>query len=158
MVIMRRKPQPLIFLAAALALFITAIWQQRAGTNEPRDGDAPAYRDAGATRAGGSTSATDGGPAGAPVAPRDSQVATERTQIDATLALIAQGGPFPHDKDGSVFSNREGRLPAQPRGYYREYTVPTPGAKNRGARRIVRGKGGETYYTSDHYKTFTRID
>lgn len=79
-----------------------------------------------------------------------------------TLALIRQGGPFPHPrKDGSVFGNFEKRLPLQPRGYYREYTVPTPGARNRGARRIVSGGepccSGEYYYTGDHYRTFARI-
>jgi len=74
-----------------------------------------------------------------------------------TLALIRQGGPFPHARDGSVFANREGRLPDQHRGYYREYTVPTPGASNRGARRIVAGDGRMFWYTADHYRTFKRI-
>ena len=75
----------------------------------------------------------------------------------ATLALIRQGGPYPHAKDGSVFGNREGRLPKQKRGYYREYTVRTPGERSRGARRIVAGSGGELYYTDDHYNRFRRI-
>jgi ribonuclease T1 len=83
---------------------------------------------------------------------------SEQAQIDATLDLIARGGPFPHRQDGSVFQNREGRLPSQPRGYYREYTVPTPGAGNRGARRIVVGQNGEKWYTRDHYRTFVRLD
>jgi ribonuclease T1 len=74
-----------------------------------------------------------------------------------TLALIKQGGPFPYAKDGSTFGNREGLLPSQPRGYYREYTVPTPGASNRGARRIVAGRGGDYWYTADHYRSFGRI-
>ena len=74
-----------------------------------------------------------------------------------TLALIRKGGPFPFERDGIVFGNYEKRLPAQPRGYYREYTVRTPGVKSRGARRIVVGKGGELYYTEDHYRTFRRI-
>jgi ribonuclease T1 len=74
-----------------------------------------------------------------------------------TLVLIKQGGPFPYRKDGTVFQNREGLLPAQPRGYYREYTVPTPGASNRGARRIVAGRGGDYWYTADHYRSFLRI-
>ena len=76
----------------------------------------------------------------------------------ATLALIKQGGPFPHPRDGIVFGNREGMLPRQPRGYYHEYTVPTPGAHNRGARRIIAGGRGEAYwYTVDHYRSFLRI-
>lgn len=74
-----------------------------------------------------------------------------------TLALIKQGGPFPYKRDGVVFGNRERRLPARPSGYYREYTVPTPGARDRGARRIVAGTPDEFYYTNDHYNTFRRI-
>ena len=74
-----------------------------------------------------------------------------------TLALIQAGGPFPYARDGAIFSNREGLLPRQPRGYYREYTVRTPGARDRGARRIVAGRNGEYYYTEDHYRSFRRI-
>lgn len=74
-----------------------------------------------------------------------------------TLALIRAGGPFPYQRDGSVFGNREGLLPRRGRGYYREYTVRTPGARDRGARRIVTGKGAEFYYTADHYRSFRRI-
>jgi ribonuclease T1 len=79
----------------------------------------------------------------------------------ATLALIRSGGPFPYSKDGTVFGNREGLLPKRPRGYYTEYTVRTPGATNRGARRIVAGGdprfSGEYWYTADHYQSFRRI-
>jgi ribonuclease T1 len=74
-----------------------------------------------------------------------------------TLALIRKGGPFPYARDGAVFGNREGLLPKQKRGYYREYTVKTPGERTRGARRIVWGKGGDFYYTDDHYNRFRRI-
>lgn len=79
------------------------------------------------------------------------------TEARTTLALIKAGGPFAYDKDGSVFGNREGRLPAEKRGYYREYTVRTPGSRDRGARRIIAGRPGEYYYTDDHYRTFRRI-
>jgi ribonuclease T1 len=75
----------------------------------------------------------------------------------ATLHLIKKGGPYPYRKDGSIFGNRERNLPRQARGYYKEYTVKTPGANNRGARRIVAGEVGEYYYTGDHYNTFQRI-
>jgi ribonuclease T1 len=86
-------------------------------------------------------------------------------QARDTLALIRNGGPFPYRKDGTVFQNRERLLPARKRGYYTEYTVPTPSARDRGARRIIAGKGttgdaatsGEYYYTDDHYETFRRI-
>jgi len=77
-----------------------------------------------------------------------------------TLRLIAKGGPFPHRQDGSVFQNREGHLPKKPRGYYREYTVDTPGLDHRGARRIVTGgePPSEYYYTDDHYDSFRRFE
>jgi len=74
-----------------------------------------------------------------------------------TLQLIKQGGPFPYPRDGVVFGNREHILPAQPRGYYHEYTVTTPGVHHRGARRIVCGMVPECYYTADHYQSFKRI-
>lgn len=75
----------------------------------------------------------------------------------ATLQAIKAGGPFPYRQDGRVFSNRERLLPPKGRGYYREYTVRTPGARDRGARRIVAGSAGEYYYTADHYRSFKRI-
>ncbi|MET9038789.1 ribonuclease domain-containing protein [Streptomyces mirabilis] len=74
-----------------------------------------------------------------------------------TLALIDKGGPFPYARDGVVFGNLEGMLPKHQRGYYHEYTVKTPGAHDRGARRIVTGQGGEIYYTGDHYKSFRAV-
>lgn len=74
-----------------------------------------------------------------------------------TLALIDAGGPYPEDRDGVVFENREGILPDEQTGYYHEYTVPTPGSDDRGARRIVTGSEGEFYYTADHYDSFERI-
>jgi ribonuclease T1 len=79
-------------------------------------------------------------------------------QADDTLTLIAQGGPFPYRQDGQVFQNREGVLPSEPTGYYHEYTVKTPGAPTRGARRIVTAQSGTDYYTADHYVTFDAID
>jgi ribonuclease T1 len=78
-------------------------------------------------------------------------------EVRETLALIRSGGPFPYHKDGTVFGNREALLPKRERGYYREFTVSTPGARDRGARRVVAGRGGEYYYTDDHYRTFRRI-
>lgn len=75
----------------------------------------------------------------------------------ATLGLIRKGGPFPYARDGAEFANREAILPRQRRGYYREYTVKTPGERTRGARRIIWGAGGDFYYTEDHYNHFRRI-
>lgn len=74
-----------------------------------------------------------------------------------TLRLVDAGGPFPHQRDGVVFENRERLLPAHERGYWREYTVPTPGSDDRGARRLVVGRAGEVYYTDDHYASFRRV-
>jgi ribonuclease T1 len=74
-----------------------------------------------------------------------------------TLALIERGGPFPYRQDGVTFQNREGLLPAQRSGYYREYTVATPGSADRGARRIIAGAQGERYWTADHYDSFAWI-
>ncbi|MBC8056824.1 MAG: ribonuclease N1 [Rhizobiales bacterium] len=83
-------------------------------------------------------------------------------EAQATHRLILAGGPFAHRKDGSVFGNRERLLPQQPRGFYREYTVATPGSRDRGARRIVCGGSPPTnpqacFYTGDHYASFQRI-
>lgn len=83
-------------------------------------------------------------------------------EAQATHQLILAGGPFPHRKDGAVFANRERALPGKRRGYYHEYTVQTPGARDRGARRIVCGGVPATrpeacFYTADHYTSFRRI-
>lgn len=80
-------------------------------------------------------------------------------EAQKTLRLIDAGGPFPYRRDGIAFQNREGRLPDQPRGYYREFTVPTPGSADRGARRIVTGGSPPVifFYTPDHYRSFQRI-
>lgn len=74
-----------------------------------------------------------------------------------TVTLIRQGGPYPYPEDGSVYRNLGGQLPHEPAGYYREYTVPTPGESDRGTRRIIAGRDGTLYYTGDHYRTFRRV-
>jgi ribonuclease T1 len=87
------------------------------------------------------------------------EVAVADLPVEArrTLALIRKDGPFPYDRDGIVFNNREKLLPLRERGWYREYTVVTPGVRHRGARRIVAARSGEFYYTEDHYASFRRI-
>lgn len=85
---------------------------------------------------------------------RESQLPAEGRR---TLALIRRGGPYPYARDGVTFGNFERILPRKSGGYYREYTVPTPGESDRGARRIVTGKAGEKYYTADHYGSFKFI-
>ena len=78
-------------------------------------------------------------------------------QARDTLALIDRGGPFPYKQDNTIFSNTERVLPLRPPGYYREYTVPTPGSPDRGTRRLVVGTGGDVFYTDDHYATFRQV-
>jgi ribonuclease T1 len=84
--------------------------------------------------------------------------AEESAEIGRVLAAIESGEPLPYEEDGGTFQNREGLLPDQPLGYYREYTVETPGSPDRGARRLVIGEGGEVYYTDDHYASFREIE
>lgn len=109
------------------------------------------------TGCGGSGATTSGGKdpdSGLPY------IEVDQLPVEAqnTIKLIDAGGPFPYDEDGSVFSNREGILPDEPRGYYHEYTVETPGSDDRGARRIVGGDHDKIlYYTDDHYASFSRI-
>jgi ribonuclease T1 len=97
------------------------------------------------------------------VPPPPGEVSLEALPPEAleTLRNIRRGGPFRYTRDGTVFFNREGHLPRRPRGYYSEYTVRTPGAPDRGARRIVAGgnprTSGEYWYTDDHYRSFSRI-
>jgi ribonuclease T1 len=92
-----------------------------------------------------------------PVAVPSVAAADLPAEAQQTLALIDAGGPFPYDRDGVVFENREGLLPHESTGYYHEYTVPTPGEDDRGARRIITGASGELYWTDDHYRSFERI-
>jgi ribonuclease T1 len=78
-------------------------------------------------------------------------------QARDTLALIDRGGPYPYSQDNTVFSNLERVLPERPKGYYREYTVVSPGSSSRGTRRLVVGAQGDIYFTADHYQTFRQV-
>jgi len=153
---MRRHP----WLIAAVLLIGLWAWSQR-GAQAPTP-SAPA---SGVPAPSARTPVEPPSPLGAPErngrdpAPPIAALALPPQAAD-TLRRIAAGGPFAHRQDGSVFQNRERRLPRQPRGYYREYTVETPGENDRGARRIVTGGDppGEYYYTGDHYRSFTRFE
>lgn len=117
----------------------------------------------GATPAPASVTAPDGAAVPAAVPGESSGLPVRAlgslpSQATDTYRLIESGGPFPYDRDGIVFGNREGILPAEPSGYYHEYTVQTPGSDDRGARRIVTGSGDEVYYTGDHYASFVLVD
>jgi ribonuclease T1 len=135
---------------AALLLLVLATYL--GGQHWLTGGDAPSGLPATTSAAAPNSAA-----AGIPASALAGFSAEERGAIAATLALIAEGAPFPYRKDGSVFSNREGRLPQHGSGYYREYTVETPNSPDRGARRIVTGDGGEIYYTADHYGSFMQL-
>ena len=129
----------LLGVAVAAVVALATWWIQSSGSDQPQEPTAT------------SSVVTD---STLPVVAEDRLPAEAR----ATLELIDAGGPFPYDRDGVVFENREELLPERDYGYYAEYTVPTPGADDRGARRIVAGDGEEFYYTADHYRSFVQID
>jgi len=138
---MRRLAIPLLVLLIAAATW----WQRDAGTGLPGPVPGAAQRQA-QHQARGSDP------------PAESRTGLP-AEARATIALIERGGPFPYRQDGSVFQNREGHLPAAARGYYREYTVPTPGVPDRGPRRLVTGgtPPSDWYYTGDHYRSFRSV-
>ncbi|MEU1075274.1 MULTISPECIES: ribonuclease domain-containing protein [unclassified Streptomyces] len=111
-------------------------------------------KDAGPSRAATATAAATPGWARGMATVRVGGLPAEARR---TLELVDRGGPFPYSKDGTVFGNAEKALPRHARGYYHEYTVTTPKSRDRGARRLVTGQGGEIYYTGDHYKTFLAV-
>lgn len=149
------------WLIAGLLLLAWWAWSQHAPA--PVATAPPGAAQDAATRAPGALPPGDATRAPPPVAARDYPAWLPREALD-TLRLIERGGPYPYRQDGGVFGNRERLLPPRPRGYYREYTVRTPGARDRGARRIVAGGGTpdgsrpvEFFYTGDHYRSFRRF-
>lgn len=154
---MRRTPAHWLLL---LGIVLAVAWWSSRGTREPLPAPSPSPSTDTATLpsvAGDRTTP-------APEARTEHDTADDRDALPAealeTLRLIRAGGPYPYDRDGVVFGNFEGRLPKQRRGYYHEYTVPTPGLSHRGARRIVAGGDPprEFWYTDDHYESFRRIE
>jgi ribonuclease T1 len=147
-----RAALPLVLFAMALAGLLSACGglTADAGRSPSASASGPA---ASASAASTSASAGRANPSRLPEV-KASQLPREARD---TLALIARGGPYPYSRDGVVYSNFEKILPARPSGYYHEYTVPTPGSSDRGARRIVAGKQGDSYYTDDHYASFRFI-
>lgn len=141
-----RKP---VLLIAAIVLLAAGLWGIRALQQPPHPQFAPALTDPAAPPAPAPRPPT-------PPASSDPLPPFLPPEARATIALIQRGGPFPHRQDGSVFGNRENRLPSRPRGYYREYTVDTPGLEHRGTRRIVTGGDPPDvwYYSDDHYASF----
>jgi ribonuclease T1 len=168
---MRRRHLGLL---AAIVLIGLWLWTKRSDNGDLHP---PVATPAGQVVAPASAPATTAGqvaaPASAPATPADQMAAPASApattaqypdflprEAHDVLARIVQGGPYAHRQDGNVFQNREKRLPAQPRGYYREYTVETPGSDDRGARRIVTGGDPpvEYWYTQDHYRSFRRFE
>lgn len=144
---MRRPAWILVLLAA----FVFWAWQQERGSARQ-----DAAMDVAAADAGGGDAIERPGRAARDAARWPAFLPPEARD---TLALIESGGPFPYRQDGATFENREHRLPERARGYYREFTVDTPGASDRGARRIVAGGRPpvEYFYTDDHYGSFRRF-
>lgn len=128
--------------AAALAILLSSFAIAKCATEQSRAGTGPTQPVAADTPRSGLPTVRVGE---LPVAARE------------TLALVDRGGPFPYDKDGTTFNNFERVLPDRAGGYYREYTVPTPGERDRGARRLVVGDDGDVYYTDDHYRSFRQV-
>jgi guanyl-specific ribonuclease Sa len=152
----RHLRNPWVWVAAALLFALWLLWPRAVESPAPTPSTLPVPESNSAT-APRAPAATP--PAGALPdnrnAARTAPAFLPPEALD-TLALIERGGPFPHRQDGSVFGNRERRLPSKPRGYYLEYTVDTPGLSHRGARRIVTGGTPPEawYYTDDHYGSF----
>ena len=144
-------------LTALFALLVVLVVFGFVLTGAPETGTAPSG--AGPTSAGAPAAPA---PAATPAPANPSglpEVKASGLPVEArqTLALIARGGPYPYARDGVTFGNFERILPRKSSGYYKEYTVRTPGESDRGARRIVAGQVGEKYYTPDHYNSFTFI-
>lgn len=144
-----RKP---LLLVVALVLLVSGLWGMREVQRPAPPQFAPSLSD------GVASVPVDS--ARSPTAPRDPLPAFLPAEARDTIALIQRGGPYPYRQDGSVFGNREKRLPQRQRGYYREFTVDTPGLKHRGARRIVTGGDPPDawYYTDDHYDSFRSFE
>ena len=148
-------------LTLGLGVVLAVVWwlTQHGGDADDQGSPAPSDRSSYAGTPGGRG---DPGYPGDRVDPASGLALVAEGDLPAeardTLVLIDAGGPYRYDRDGVVFENRERSLPAQERGYDREYTVPTPGEDDRGARRIVTGDAGQYYWTEDHYASFERID
>jgi ribonuclease T1 len=161
------RNQGLKTIGALVATFIVllAIWLSLGGFRETSEQPFPA-RTAGQTLLPSQTNPSPTDDTGAPTATGDVDLVSGLPwvaltdlppEVAMTLDAIEAGPPYPYDGDGATFENREGLLPDEESGYYQEFTVTTPGATDRGARRVVWGLEDEFYYTDDHYESFSRI-
>lgn len=157
-----RTPAARLAVIVLVVLALVAIWLIVSGRDSTSGaGSTPGARSS-ATSSYGQPGSSGGTEGGSGATPRSDLPTVAESQLNAqarrTLALIRSGGPYPYDQDGRVFTNRERLLPRQASGYYREFTVVTPGSPDRGARRIIAGDGGDLYYTDDHYASFRQIE
>lgn len=145
-------------LAAALAVVTVAVVVfVSCHSRSPGGSSSSVVASGGASASSSSSAGVAGSPSAAPQPPAGmAKVALASLPVEAqgVVDKLDHGGGFKYRQDGATFTNRERRLPAKPHGYYREYTVATPGAPDRGPRRLILGGQGELYYTSDHYRTF----
>ena len=147
-----------------LLLVLAAVWWMQDRSAQVGSARTPTVSTANGARtvAAQTTAASRGGPAARLTTSSAASALPDFLPAEAlrSITLIQRGGPFPHHQDGGVFGNFESHLPRQPRGWYHEYTVETPGARNRGTRRIITGgtPPREWYYTDDHYASFRRFD
>ncbi|MFJ3215154.1 ribonuclease [Kitasatospora sp. NPDC086801] len=168
---MTRRKSPLVVVAVLILALVAGIGYLLAGKGGSSHPKAAASSTA--TTAGASapkpSAPKPSPPAGGTPAPSGTWVPADpaladvcRTKLPSqaqdTLGLIAKNGPYPYNRDGIVFENRESRLPKKSGGYYHEFTVVTPGSNDRGTRRVVTGGSGEQYWSPDHYATFQEID
>lgn len=161
----RAGQRSLVGLLIALITSAVVWWTQGDGNTpaaDPSPSDTPAAQQTTTETSSPTASESETDGTGGDDADPDSglpiiQVADLPPEAAETLRLIDAGGPYPYDTDGITFENREDILPAQHQGYYKEYTVETPGSDHRGGRRIVTGSNGELYWTDDHYSSFSRI-
>ena len=145
----RRRYPRRVGLIGAIALLIAAVAGGLQQCQAPASGQRPAARPTPGEQPPAQWQTLDG----APISER-----SEVVGIWDTLRRVAKGPPYPYRQDGESFSNREARLPKRERGWWHEYTVETPGSPDRGARRLLVGKDGETWYTADHYRSFRRVE
>ncbi|MFG3228573.1 ribonuclease [Kitasatospora sp. NPDC048194] len=165
---MTRSKSPLVVVAVLILAVLAGagyLLADRGGSGHPKSPASAAASATGATKSSAPKPSPPSGGATAagtwvPADPALADVCRSKlpSQAQDTLALIAKGGPYPYNRDGIVFENRESRLPRKSGGYYHEFTVVTPGSNDRGTRRVVTGTGGEQYWSPDHYATFQEID
>ena len=149
----RRPTQQLVRVAVIIIVMLVAVLYARFSDRGTAPASTPAPRQPVAATPAPDKPTTETRASGLPAI----ILADLPPEARATIDLIDQDGPFPFEKDGSTFQNRERLLPGKPAGYYREYTVITPGSDDRGARRIIAGRSGELYYTDDHYDSFWEV-